>query len=47
MTNNAGDVYAVGIFAVKNNIFAVTQTAEPGPNLVSGMAGPRMVAQDF
>ena len=47
MTNDAGDVYAIGIFAVKDNVFVVTQTAEPGSNFVSGMTGPRMIAQDF
>ena len=47
MTNDAGDVCAIGIFAVKDNVFVVTQTAEPGWDLVSGMAGPRMVTEDF
>lgn len=47
MTNDAGDVDAIGLFAVKDNVVAVTQTAEPGSDLVSGMAGPRMVPQDF
>lgn len=46
MTNDAGNVYPVGIFPVKDNVFAVTQTAEPGSDLVAGMAGPRMITQD-